>query len=88
MSQGLRPLSPAPTLGKRAVSFWIRCAGSSALLGSLVVGCFACFSFPMKCAEASRLLETVFYGNFIFFKDMVRQVPGVFFCVVLFLEIL
>ena len=61
-SYGLRPLPPAPTLGKRAAWRGLCCASSSALLSLLVVGCFECFGFPVKCAEASCFLEVVFYG--------------------------
>ena len=62
LSQGLRPLPPAPTLGKRAAWRGLCCASSSALLSLLVVGCFECFGFPVKCPEASCFLEVVFYG--------------------------
>ena len=62
ISQGLRPLPPAPILRKRAARRGLCCASSSALLSLLVFGCFECFGFPVKCAEASWLLELVFWG--------------------------
>ena len=44
--------------------WWLCCAGSSALLGLLVVGCFECFGSAVKFAEESWLLETGFYVIF------------------------
>ena len=58
-----------PTLGKRALWWWLCCASLVAFLGLLHFRCFELLGFRVKCVGAGWLLEFHYLGIFIICLD-------------------